>query len=60
MDSFKYDKTSSFEANFQTWYTMNTKERMMHNEEVYELKEARVVFENYLRTTFPRLIFKIG
>ena len=39
---------------------MNTKERMMHKEEVYEMKEARVVFENYLRTNFPSLIFKIG
>ena len=60
MDSFIYDKTSSFESNFNTWYSMNTKERMMHKEEVYEMKEARVVFEDYLRTNFPNLIFKIG
>lgn len=60
METFEYDKTSSFEVNFQNWYSMNTKERMMHSEKVYEEKEARVVFEDFLRTSFPTLIYRIG
>jgi len=44
MEQFIYDINSPYEANFNRWYTMNTKERHLHKEEIYTTKEAKSVF----------------
>lgn len=44
MDNFIYDNDSSIKSNFDTWYSMNCKERRNYNEPIYELEDAIKVF----------------
>ena len=44
MDSFTYDKNQDFKTNFNTWYSMNCRERMGFNIETYDLETAKTVF----------------
>ena len=41
---FTYDDDESYEANFSTWFGMNTDERRLHNEEPYTEQIAKRVF----------------
>ena len=41
---FKYDDNETYEANFSTWFSMNTQERRLHNEEPYSEQIAKRVF----------------
>ena len=41
---FTYDDDESYEANFSTWFRMNTDERRVHKEEPYSEQIARRVF----------------
>lgn len=44
MDVFKYDDDESYEANFSVWFSMNTQERRVHEEEPYSEQIAKRVF----------------
>ena len=44
MDVFKYDDDESYEANFSAWFSMNTQERRLHEEEPYSEQIAKRVF----------------
>jgi hypothetical protein len=44
MDVFKYDDDESYEANFSVWFSMNTQERRLHEEEPYSEQIAKRVF----------------
>jgi len=44
MDVFKYDDNESYEANFSVWFSMNTQERRLHEEEPYSEQIAKRVF----------------
>ena len=44
MEEFKYDDNETYEANFSTWFSMNTQERRLHNEEPYTEQIAKRVF----------------
>jgi hypothetical protein len=44
MEEFKYDDNETYEANFSTWFSMNTQERRLHNEEPYSEQIAKRVF----------------
>jgi hypothetical protein len=59
MTEFIYDKRVSFQANFSRWHHMNTIEREMYNEQPLDRQRALAVFEDFLRSRFPSLIFKI-
>jgi hypothetical protein len=41
---FTYDDDESYEANFSTWFRMNTDERRVHKEEPYSEQIAKRVF----------------
>ena len=41
---FLYDDNESYEANFSTWFRMNTDERRVHKEEPYSEQIAKRVF----------------
>ena len=41
---FTYDDDESYEANFSTWFRMNTDERRVHQEEPYSEQIAKRVF----------------
>ena len=56
-DVFEYDDQSSYESNFNTWYSMNSKERIANNEEVYSRTVAERVFsEQYGRKLIKETI----
>lgn len=56
-DVFEYDDQSSYESNFNTWYSMNSKERIANNEEVYSRTVAERVFsEQYGRKSIKETI----
>ena len=44
MEVFHYDDSESYEANFLVWFSMNTQERRLHNEEPYTEQIAKRVF----------------
>ena len=44
MEEFYYDDNETYEANFSTWFSMNTQERRLHNEEPYTEQIAKRVF----------------
>ena len=44
MEEFHYDDNETYEANFSTWFSMNTQERRLHNEEPYTEQIAKRVF----------------
>ena len=41
---FTYDDDESYEANFSTWFSMNSQERRLHEEEPYSEQIAKRVF----------------
>ena len=41
---FTYDDDESYEANFSVWFSMNTQERRLHEEEPYSEQIAKRVF----------------
>ena len=41
---FIYDDDESYEANFSVWFSMNTQERRLHEEEPYSEQIAKRVF----------------
>ena len=41
---YTYDDDESYEANFSTWFRMNTDERRVHKEEPYSEQIAKRVF----------------
>ena len=41
---FTYNDDESYEANFSTWFRMNTDERRVHKEEPYSEQIAKRVF----------------
>ena len=54
---FEYDDDSSYESNFNTWYSMNSKERRDNNEEPYSRTVAERVFrEQYGRKSITETI----
>ena len=56
-DVFEYDDQSSYESNFNTWYSMNSKERIANNEEAYSRTVAERVFsEQYGRKSIKETI----
>ena len=44
MEEFHYDDNETYEANFSTWFSMNTQERRLQNEEPYTEQIAKRVF----------------
>lgn len=44
MEEFQYDDNETYEANFSTWFSMNTQERRLHKEEPYTEQIAKRVF----------------
>ena len=54
---FEYDDDSSYESNFNTWYSMNSKERRDNEEEPYSRTVAERVFsEQYGRKSIKETI----
>ena len=45
METFVYDKSISYEANYSAWRIMNNDERFKYNQRTYSDEEARAVFE---------------
>lgn len=42
---FEYDKSMTFEENFNVWYDMNCRERRNYNEELYTKEQGMTVFK---------------
>jgi hypothetical protein len=56
-DVYKYDDQSSYESNFNTWYSMNSKERRDNKEEPYaEIIAKRIFSEQYGRKSIKETI----
>jgi hypothetical protein len=56
-EMFEYDDQSSYESNFNTWYSMNSKERRDNHEEPYSRTVAERVFsEQYGRKSIKETI----
>lgn len=45
METFVYDKSISYEANYSAWRIMNNDERHKYGQRTYSDEEARAVFE---------------
>jgi hypothetical protein len=43
-EEFTYDDNETYEANFSTWFRMNSDERRFHKEEPYSEQIAKRVF----------------
>ena len=41
---FEFDENQSYETNFNRWFSMNTEEKLGHNEEPYSTNMAKQVF----------------
>jgi len=49
MGHFKYDENLNFKQNFNKWFSLNTKEKLVYNEKPYEREEAIDIFIDYVR-----------
>jgi len=49
METFVYDKSINYEANYSAWRIMNNDERFKYNQRTYSDEEARAVFERQYR-----------
>ena len=55
MHIFNYDNEVSYEANFDTWYEINKREKFYNGEREYTQKEARVEFDRLYSSWYCRL-----
>lgn len=49
METFVYDKSISYEANYSAWRLMNNDERQEEQQRLYSNKEAKEVFDRQYR-----------